>query len=84
MLYGVAMTNRDAKLQAQSALADAIRAHLQRNSLTSKELGDKLDISEQYVGKLLSGRGWPSPGLLAKMRQLGIINVNEILDSLAA
>lgn len=62
------------------ALADALRAYARREDITLKVVGERLGISEQYVHKLVAGRGWPSPEILARLRQLRAVDINALLD----
>lgn len=75
------MTTIDTKALAQQGLGDALRGYMHREGVTARQLAASLRISEQYVGKLAAGRGWPSPELLADLRAMGIVDVNALLDN---
>lgn len=78
------MTASDTKLLAHQGLGDMLRRHMHSEGITARKLAATLGISEQYVGKLANGRGWPSPELLAELRRLGIVDVNALLDRASA
>ena len=69
--------------RAQHALAAAIRGYLLRHNVVYREFGRELGISEQYVYKLLGGRGWPSVPVLVRLRQLRVVDFNALLDDVA-
>jgi transcriptional regulator with XRE-family HTH domain len=78
------MIDRETRTLAHATLADALRRYQQLHDLTFKALGEQLGVTEQYVAKLIAGRGWPSAELLVRMRRLRVIDVNAVLDDVPA
>lgn len=74
------MPNDETKVLVCAALADQLRAFVERHGISAFTLAARINVTEQYAAKLLRGEGFPSPAVLWRLRRVVRLNLNALLD----
>src|ERR1700726_1237482 len=67
----------------QEIIGKVIRQERQNHHLTIKELGDKSDLSEIYVGEIERGQKYPSAKVLESLANALGLDLAELLELMA-